>query len=67
MQGLVTAFRFRLGQRLEQLQIERYSWRQASQSIKCSPIERSSETVLIRSLQNAAKLALTVWQLTAVL
>ncbi len=60
MQGLVTAFRFRLGQRLEQSQIERYSLRQDSQSIKCFPIERFSETLLMRLLQYAARLPLTV-------
>lgn len=51
MQGLVTAFRFRLGQRLEQSQIERYSLWQDSQSIKCFPIARFSDTVRIRLLQ----------------
>ena len=66
MQGLVTTFRFRLGQRLEQSQVERYSLRQDSQSIKCFPIERSNEMVLMRLLQYAARLPLTVWQLIVV-
>ena len=60
------AFRFRLGQRLEQSQVERYSWRQDSQSIKCFPIARSSETLLMRLLQYADKLLLTVSQLIVV-
>ena len=66
MQGLVTALRLRLGQRLEQSQTERYSLRQESQSIKCFPIARVSETLLMRLLQYAAKLALTISQVTVV-